>query len=242
MLDEELDAADDLVAQLDGAGGRCAREEIGAVGLADDVERLEQAVRDTSAERREAPVRVHAVAQVEHGPAGRMPAVARVRRDPQLTRRAEALLDDRLRPVPERRVRARGLRRIRDRKADLRAEREPDAVVDARDPPLRMQREEAERLLVELRRRPPRLGRQGGACDRRLLRVARHEIDGDVEADDEAVEDAVVELQRPLERVVDELRAPLPDRGHAQESVAVVDDETERDLVGAQDLGPVRDE
>ena len=105
-----------------------------------------------------------------------------------------------------------------------------------------MQREEAERLLVELRRRPPRLGRQGGACDRRLLRVARHEIDGDVEADDEAVEDAVVELQRPLERVVDELRAPLPDRGHAQESVAVVDDETERDLVGAQDLGPVRDE
>ena len=59
---------------------------------------------------------------------------------------AEAPLDDEARPVPEARICGAVLRRVAHRDAHLHADREPEAVVDAEETVLRVQRDEAERL------------------------------------------------------------------------------------------------
>src|SRR5262249_33873702 len=120
----------------------------------------------------------------------------------------EALLDDRDRP-DERTARAsatgistRVARCVRQTKTTLHRERETDRLVDAREAELRMQAEEAERLRIECDGTPTRDSR---------LTIVRHQIDGDVHADDEAIEQTEVDLTRSLERVIDESAGRLPD-------------------------------
>ena len=83
---------------------------------------------------------------------------------------------------------------------------------------------------------------RNGLTVRLHLGVVRQETHRDVEAHREDVLDAEVELERPLERVLDELGAPLPEVVHAQERVAVVEDEAEAEGVPAEDVGAVGDE
>src|SRR6185295_6826356 len=103
-------------------------------------------------------------------------------------------------------------------------------LFDARDAPLRVKADEAEVLRVESDRTP---------AGHALLRVARHEVDGKIETDDDVIEEAEVDLTRSLERVVDE-RARRARNHHAvridrhpdvlvgaEEIVSVVDDEAE---------------
>src|SRR5207253_10695046 len=109
------------------------------------------AVAHAAAERRGRAVGVDVlVPQGEGRPARAVPAVAAIQRDLELADRPEALLDDRLRPVPKRRIGLRVLGGVGHREAGLEADGEPDAVLDARDAPLAVDADELERLRIEL--------------------------------------------------------------------------------------------
>ena len=120
------------------------------------------------------PVLVDAVLQVDHGVARRVPAVTDVRADLELTDRAEALLADDLRPQPHARVGRRVLRSGPEWHAGLNRRCEPEAVLDTEDSRLRVKREKADGLLVELRRVPLELPRRRELRRRRgVHRVVR---------------------------------------------------------------------
>src|ERR1019366_3400949 len=234
-LGEELDTPDRLVARLD-AGTRVAGQQVGGVGLGHEIERLEDAPADAASVRREVAFGVRSLSQWEGGVAQHVSAKAAVDREAQLPRRAEALLGHELRPVEEARVGAGFGGSGSEALTDLQAHGEAEPVLDLRDAPLGVRGNEADALELELLRPP--LAR----VERLRLRIpegaAVHEVDREIEADDDLVGDAVVELQRALERIVYELAVPVDER-RAEERVAVVEDQTEADVLRAEDVRSV---
>ena len=112
--------------------------------------------------------------------------------------------------------------------------REPEPVLDLQDPPLHVRRDIRDPLILELRRAPA--GNEAVAVRVAGLH-ARHQIDRHVDAHDDTIEEAVVELQGPLERMLDEQVVR-----RAQEPVPVVEDETEAHVPMPEDVGPVHRE
>ena len=235
-LDEELDATDRFVRQLHAAVR--VGQQIRAVRFSHDIHPLEKPVGEAKAKRRAISVDELSVFQREGGRARSVRAKAHVEADLEFPRRAETFLDDGVRPDPRRRICSRVLWCVGDRDADLQADREADPVLDAGDPEFTVETEVADGLRVDLRRVPPgdRAGR--GSCVVDLL-VARHQVDREIDAQDEEVCDAVVELTGALERMVHELGALLPDVVHAKERVAVVDHQSEADVALADDVRSV---
>jgi hypothetical protein len=216
-------------------------EEEGAVGVGDDVDRLGDANRSAEAIRDPLTVDETAVTEVELRAARAVRAEACVRADLQDTGAEEALLSDELRPDEKPRIGARRTRGVGDRDTHLRGEGEAEATLDPKDAELAVHGDEPERLRVERVRRPLPGVHRGL---RRVLIVelglARGEVHGRREPEDQHVRDAVVERERALELVVDELRARLAHVSHAEEVSPVVDDETEAEVVRAEDVGAVR--
>jgi hypothetical protein len=100
-----------------------------------------------------------------------------------------------------------------------------------------VQRDVAERLRIQLILRPTRLGCGAGLVD---LAVARHQVERQVDTENELIQKPVVELERALERVVDQLRRLLADVFHAEQRAAVIDHQAEADVAIADDVRPVR--
>src|SRR5262245_2150409 len=84
---------------------------------------------------------------------------------------------------------------------------------------------------------PPRYG----WCTRstRELLVAGHQDDRSRDTNDRAIADAVVEMERPCEGIVDQSRRFLPDIGNAQDASPIVDDETKAHASRAQDVDAI---
>jgi hypothetical protein len=117
-----------------------------------------------------------------------------------------------------------------------------DALLDAGDAQLAVQRERRDLLRVEL----------AGVVERAVLTqvvrlVARHQDHGHGDAQDQAVGDAVVEAEGALERVAHQGLHPAVRRGRglvairigAHQAAAIVEHQAEADVVGADDVRAV---
>src|SRR5262249_766361 len=131
--------------------------------------------------------------------------VADVQPDLETAGGAESLFGDELWPEPDARIAAQVLGRGLDGEADLRDRAETEALLDAQDPHLAVQRDGADAL----RAGATDVVRVPGGADV-VHRVAAHEDDRQRSADHDQVGDAVVEAEGALERVANERVDALP--------------------------------
>jgi hypothetical protein len=167
-------------------------------------------------------------------------AEAGVDADAELPGRAETLLADELRPDEEAGVSATITSGRVERGPALHGEREAEALFDAKDAPLCVERDVAEGLRIE-RLFEPAVRRARGTGG--SLRVADHEVDRGREADDHVVEQPEVELERAGEAVRDEMvgaeAADFVLVIEAHQRAPVIDDEPEAEIEVTDDVASV---
>ncbi len=274
-IDEELDAGGDFVRRTDRVGRRAA-DQIRSVRVEHEVEHFRRAVRSREAVREAVAVLERCGARrVEHARVDRRERRARhvvcaeagVQSELELAGRAESFFADELRPEHPAAIGARLAIRVAHRDARLKRKREAESFFDARDAPLRVDREKLDVLRVERRSRRARRLRGSPAWNARVVRavvavlrraddaavrttlveILRRTIDeddGHVETDLDVIEETEVESERSLERVRDEgVRATLRERAvGAEERATVVDDEADRKIEVTEDVASVRRE
>ena len=211
-------------------------EQVRAVGVDDEIQRIGRAVRETEAVGDALAVLERGVVTERRdlGGADGVSSEAGVDADLEPARRAETLLADELGPDEGGGIGARLRGRVGDRNAAAEADGEAEALLDAGHAPLGVEADVAQVLRVE----GPRIPARGAA---RPLRITGHQVDRQVQTDDDVVEEAEVELERPLEAVADEV-VRLADGVVGvltKQPPAVVDDEPEAHVGVADDVGPV---